>query len=209
MLTNKITGGRIEEKPLITISREKGSGGRPIAYIIAEKLGPPWKVYHQEIVEQIAHEKEMKEWFSQQTGAEAMNAATEVLDKTFGQRFHELSTYYQDLTKLIAVIGNKGHSIMVGRGAHFLFPTALKVRLICSPEQRTQWLMEYEHVSHKEALNLIEESDQRKDEFIRAVFGHDHKVPYHYDLIIRTSSNIKLEDAATTIVHLARRRFGL
>jgi len=43
-----------EDLPIITISREKGSGGRPIAFLVARKLGPPWQVFHKDIVDQIA-----------------------------------------------------------------------------------------------------------------------------------------------------------
>lgn len=44
----------IRKPPLITISREMGSGGRPIAQLVAKKLGNPWKLFHKEIVEEIA-----------------------------------------------------------------------------------------------------------------------------------------------------------
>ena len=42
--------------PLITLSREMGAGGKPIAKIVAKKLGRKWKVYHEEIVDKIAEE---------------------------------------------------------------------------------------------------------------------------------------------------------
>lgn len=200
---------QVPEKPVITISREKGSGGRPIAYMTAEKLGEPWKVYHQETLEQIAREKEMNTWFTQQVEASAEPQIKKIIDQALDGRYGKLDQYYQTLIRLLAIIGYRGHAIIVGRGANFLFPQALKVRLICTLEQRIQWIMEFEHVSHKEAVHLIEQSDQQREDFIRGIFGVDQKIPHHYDLIIKTSYHIKLKDAADTIVHLARRRYKL
>ena len=37
--------------PIITISREMGSGGKAIANLVAKRLGTKWKVYDKEIVD--------------------------------------------------------------------------------------------------------------------------------------------------------------
>lgn len=198
------------ERPLITISREKGSGGKPIAYLIAEKLGHPWKVYHQDTLEQIvAHQEELSNWLKSQINQENRRIVHELIQNKIGDRYNGLNQYHKDLITLLASIGIKGHSIIVGRGAHYLFPDALKVRLICKIEQRIEWLMKYEHVSYSDATRLINESDSQRENFIKGLFGHDHRIPYHYDIILKTSQHIKLEDAAATIAQLAKRRFRL
>ncbi len=198
------------ERPLITISREKGSGGKPIAYLTAEKLGHPWKVYHQDTLEQIVnHQQEMSSWFKSQIGTDSRVIVDELIRNRIGDRFDTLQKHHKDLVTLLTAIGTKGHSIIVGRGAQYLFPEALKVRLICKLDQRIEWLMKYEHVSYNDAIRLIEESDSKRGNFIKDLFGHDPQIPHHYDLIIKTSEEIKLEDAAATIVQLAKRRFKL
>lgn len=198
------------EKPLITISREKGSGGKPIAYLTAERLGHPWKVYHQDTLEQIvAHQEELSNWFKSQIDNETRDMVNTLIQSRIGERYNALSQYHKDLVLLLASIGTKGNAIIVGRGAQYLFPDALKVRLICKIEQRIEWLMKYEHVSHNEASQLIHESDSQRENFIKGLFGHDPQTPHHYDIILKTSEHIKLEDAAATIFQLAKRRFGL
>ncbi len=198
-----------EIAPLITISREKGSGGRPVAYHVASELKEPWKIYDQDTLEQIARENEMKSWFESQTDEATRKMIQEKIFQIFGERFESLSQYYRDLITLITTVGYKGYAVIVGRGAHILFPRALKVRLICALEQRITWIKKYEHVTTNEAIKLIRESDIRKDEFVRTLFNHDLKIPYHYDMILRTSDNIRLEDASAAIVHLAKRKFNL
>lgn len=73
--------------------------------------------------------------------------------------------------------------------------------------QRIQWLMEFEKVSKKEAINRIEESDQKRVEFIKSLYQHDPRKAHHYDLVIRTDSNLSIEDAADLIVMMAKKRF--
>lgn len=198
----------INEKPLITISREKGSGGKPIAYLTAEKLGHPWKVYHQDTLEQIvAHQTVLSNWFKSQIDSESHRLIQKMIGERIGDRYKALSKYHQDLILLLSSIGVKGHAIIVGRGAQFIFPDALKVRLICKLEQRIEWLMKYEHVSYNEAIQLTQESDNQRENFTKVLFGHDHTVPHHYDIILKTSEHIKLDDAAATIAQLAKRRF--
>ena len=195
--------------PLITISREKGSGGRPVAYHVTSELKDPWKIYDQDTLEQIARENEMKAWFESQTDEKTRLAIEEKIKKTFGPRFSELSQYYRDLITLLTTVGYKGYAVIVGRGGHILFPRALKIRLICALEQRISWIKRFEHVTTQEAVKMIQDSDMRKDEFVRTLFNHDLKIPYHYDMILRTSDNIRLEDASAAIVHLAKRKFKL
>jgi len=195
--------------PLITISREKGSGGRPVAYRVAAHLKDPWKIYDQETLEQIARENEMKSWFEEQTDEETRKIIQEKINTLFGPQFHVLEQKFKDLIMLLATVGHQGHAIIVGRGAHILFPNALKVRLICALEQRIEWIKKYEHLTTKEAIAVVKESDLRKDEFIRTLYRNDLKIHYHYDMILRTSENIQLEDAAAAIVHLAKRKFRM
>lgn len=195
------------KQPLITISREKGSGGKPVAFLVLNALQKPWKIYDQDTLEQIAHENEMKSWFQDQTTQEARDNIKKQIDALFGDRFKSLNTYNQDLIFLLSAIGYNGHAIIVGRGAHILFPQALKVRLICAIDQRIAWIKQYEHLTTKEAVEVLKQSDMKKNEFVHTLYNNDLKIPYHYDIIVRTSDQLKLEDAADAIVNLARRRF--
>lgn len=193
--------------PVITISREKGAGGRPVADILQQRLGDPWKIYDQETMEQIAKNPEMKQFFFNNIKAASENDIDEVIKKALGERFFQLDPYYQNLMQLIAAIGLRGNAIIVGRGANFLFPGALKIRLIAPVDQRVAWVVKYEYTSEEEAKKSIEESDMQRHAFIHNVFGHDQRLLHNYDLVIRRSPEILLEDAADVIVGLSKRIF--
>lgn len=195
--------------PLITISREKGSGGRPIAYLVAKQLGAKWHVYHKEILEKISSETHSSQEAVRQVDERKIPVIEGMIADFFGKRYLNLNTYYRSLLRALSEIGHKGYCVIIGRGANFLFPHGLKVRIICEMDQRIKWLMEYEHVSKKEAINRITRSDEERTEFAKTLFYHDSRKAHHYDLIVRTGKDLSIKDAADLIVKVAKKRFRI
>ena len=200
----------IEQKlPLITISREMGSGGRPIAELVVEKFGKPWKLYHRDIIDDIAEESHLEKRLIKEVDENRVPLIEEVIGDFFGKRYFNLSGYYKQLVKVLTTIGQRGNAVIIGRGAHYLFPEALKVRIICEMDQRIKWMMEYENLTKSQAIKRIDDSDRRRYEFEKAVYNHDIKKAHHYNLVIRTGRSISIEDAAEIIVFTAKRRFKI
>jgi cytidylate kinase len=109
----------------------------------------------------------------------------------------------------MSLVGLRGYSIILGRGANFLFPHALNVRMICQLDQRIIWQMTYEHITRTEAIKRIEESDRERKEFVESLFNHNHTRAYHYDIVIRTGPDVTIEDASDIIIDLTKRRFKI
>ncbi|MFA5770092.1 MAG: cytidylate kinase-like family protein [Patescibacteria group bacterium] len=195
--------------PLITISREMGSGGKSTANLIASFLGKPWAVYDHELIDKIAKNKQLEEKLAQSIDPRKLPLADIIIAKTFGKRFPHLSGYQRHLIRTMTLVGLKGYTIILGRGANFLFPQALNIRMICLLDQRIIWQMTYEHISRPEAVKRIEESDKERREFVESLFNHNHCKAYHYDLVIRTGSDITVEDATNIIIDLTKRKFKI
>ena len=195
--------------PIITISRERGSGGRPIAYLLAKKLGNPWQVFHKDIVEEIAHETSLDPELVKQIDESRTSIVREILDSLFGKKMLTMNSYYKHLLHILATIGSRGYAVVIGRGANFLFPNALKVRIVSDMPSRIQAMMKYEHISAKEAIKQIEDSDKERNEFTQALFQHDQRKAHHYDVVIRTGKNIDVEEATDVIVYLAKKKFKI
>jgi len=195
--------------PIITISREKGSAGRPIAYLLAKKLGSPWEVYHRNIIEEIAKETSLQEELVEQIDENRVPVISQILNNMLGKKDLTLNAYYKHLLHVLATIGARGNAIIVGRGANFLFPHALKVRIVAEMETRINWLMKYERITYKEARKRIDESDKQRDDFVKSLFQHSQRKAHHYDIIIRTSDEIGVEDATEIILNLAKKKFKM
>jgi cytidylate kinase len=195
--------------PLITISREMGSGGKSTANLIAIRLGEPWKVYHHAEIDKIAKDKKLEEKLIASIDPKRLPLAYIIINETFVKRLSRLSGYQRHLVKVMTLVGLKGHVIILGRGGNFLFPNALNVRMICQMDQRIIWQMTYEHISRGEAIKRIEESDYERKKFVHSLFNHNHCKAYHYDVAIRTGSFITIEDASNIIIDLAKRKFKI
>ncbi len=195
--------------PIITISREMGSGGKSTANLIALRLGEPWKVYDHELIDEIAKNKHLEEKLVKSVDPKRLPLADIIVNKVFGKRITNLPGYHRHLVKVMSLVGLRGYSIILGRGANFLFPSGLNIRIICQLDQRITWQMTYEHISRSEAIKRIEESDKERREFVESLFNHNHTKAYHYDLVIKTGSDLTIEDASNIIIDLARRRFKI
>lgn len=195
--------------PIITISREMGSGGKPIANMVAKRLNGNWKVYDQEIIDEIAKESKLEKILVKSIDEKKLPFAEELIAEIFGRRFMNMSSYYRHLIRVLTLIGQRGYAIILGRGANFIFPHALKIRIITEMNQRITWEMTHEGITRTEAVKRIEDSDEERRLFVQTLFNHDQKKSHHYDIVIRTGPNITIEDATDIIVELAKRRFKL
>lgn len=195
--------------PIITISREKGSGGRIIAYEVAKQLGGQWKVFHKEIVEQIARETNLTKELIDEVDEKNIPMIDEIVADFFGKRYLNLSSYYKHLLKILSTIAHRGNAVIVGRGANFLIKNALKIRIICDKEQRMKWLIQYEKFSRDKAIKMIEDYDKKRIEFNKNLFQKDPCEEHYYDMIIKTSDYLNVQEASKLIVRLARKRFGI
>lgn len=198
-----------KELPLITISREMGSGGRPIAYLAAKKLRGEWRVYHKDLIDKIAKQANLEKALIKEIDEKKLGLVDELIGNFFGKRYPSLNIYHKNLIKVLSEIGQRGYAIIVGRGADYLFPKALKVRIICLMEQRIKWEMEFEHLDRKQAIERIENSDNQRYQFIKTLYRHDIKKAHHYDLVIRTGPDLSIKDAADLIVLAAKKRFKI
>lgn len=198
-----------DKLPLITISREKGAGGRPIAHLLKKKLKDPWKVYRKEIVESIAKESSLEQKLIHEVDEKKIPLIDEVISNFFGKRYLQLNDYYRYLIKILSTIGNRGHAIIVGRGANSLFPHALKVRVISDFEYRIKSLIKYQKVSRKKAINLIQNSDKDRKAYTQALFKQDIRNPRNYDIVIKTGDDLNIKDATDIIYKLAKNKFNI
>jgi len=207
-------GIRLEKKPtkelpIITISREMGSGGRLIASLVAKKLGRRWRVYHKDLVDKIAKQAHLEKALIKEIDEKRLGLINGLIGDLFGRRYPSLNTYHKNLVKVLTEIGQRGYAVIVGRGADYLFPEALKIRIICEMEQRIKWLMEFEGLSRQQAIERIENSDRQRYQFVQALYRHDIRKAHHYDLVIRTGPRLSIHDAADLIVQAAKRRFKI
>ncbi len=193
--------------PVITISREMGAGGHPIAELITKEMGKGWKIYHKQIIDKIAETSKLKKELFKEIDEKNPSITETILKDLFRKKYVTLSVYHKHLIEVLLAIGKRGKAVIVGRGANFVLPHALNVRVVCEMEQRIKWEMEFEKISRKEAIKRITKSDKERVEFVNNLFHHDLRKAHYYDLVIRTGQHMSIHDATNVIVNLAKRKF--
>jgi len=69
--------------------------------------------------------------------------------------------------------------------------------------------MDIKKVSRDKAIEMINSSDRKREQFINQLFNHSSKNPYHFDMVIKTGNSLSDEDVVDLIVKLAKKKFNL
>jgi len=165
---------------IITISREMGSGGIPIAQQVAEVLG--YKLIDGETLKEVAGEYGLS--------PEALEQADEKPPAFVAERDEQIAVDLHQIELIILERALKGNVIIYGRGGQDLLQRAsnlFRVRIIAPFEERAERWAEREWLDPDYARILVRKSDQQRAGFIKYYFDRDWDNPLEYDLIINTS----------------------
>jgi len=195
-------------RPIVTLSRQHGSGGSQIALRATELLsekkhgGHPWIVVDKEIAERVINDHHLPARISKFLSEKEATSVEGRIDGLLGFAV-PYETIIRKMAQTMVQIAKLGHVILVGRAAHVItagFPRALHVRIIGSLEKRVERIMESENCSRDKAAARIMETDELRRHFAARHFKVDLNDPAQYDLTINTD-RVTLEDAAQVIVH--------
>lgn len=168
---------------VVTISRRMGSGARIVAQKLAAELG--WSLWDKDLIDAMAEDgavsRRVVEAFDEKTMSELEVFARGALGD------HELGgfLYPRHLARAVASIAALGNAVILGRGANYLLPEALHVRIDASFEFRVANMMRFENLSREEAEAKVNDSDRERAAFLMRVFGKERVRNTHYDLAIQ------------------------
>lgn len=164
---------------IITISREMGSAGIPIAHKAAEKLG--YTLVDGEAIAKVAPEYGLT-LEALEKADEKPPAFVETLDERTELDLRQIELIILDFAL-------KGNVIVYGRGGQDLLKainSVFRVRVIAPFETRVERWAEREWLDPELARVLVRKSDQQRAGFIKYYFDRDWNDPLGYDLIINT-----------------------
>ncbi|PNU21259.1 transport-associated protein [Geothermobacter hydrogeniphilus] len=165
---------------IITISREMGSGGIPIAVEAAQKLG--YALIDGDSIREVAGEYGLTEEAIEQAD-EKPPAFVDALDDKLAVDLHQIEL-------IILEKALQGNVIIYGRGGQDLLKqvaNVFRVRIIAPFAERVERWAEREWLDPDYARILVRRSDQQRAGFIKYYFDRDWEDPLDYDLVINTS----------------------
>jgi cytidylate kinase len=172
--------------PVITISREPGSGGSEIARRLAGVLN--MDLTGKQIIQKVAESTDMSAKVIASLDEKEVSLRDSWLESLFETRHLWPDQYLYHLTKVTGTMGRQGNMIIVGRGAQYILPPedTLRLRFIAPMEFKIKNVMREFRSSRTEAEKYIIKTDSDRRAFIRKYFNADVTDPSQYDIVINT-----------------------
>ncbi|MCX5858022.1 MAG: cytidylate kinase-like family protein [Deltaproteobacteria bacterium] len=191
--SEKVKGG-----PIITISREPGSGGSEIARKLSKDLS--MDLMGGQIIQHVAESAKMSRKVIESLDEKEVTRRDSFLAALFRDRHLWPDEYLQHLTKVIGTIGRYGNAIIVGRGANHILPQTktFRVRIIAPLDYRINYVMEDRKYTRTEAEQYVVKIENNRKAFIRKYFNADVTDPKLYDIVVNTGG-ITIEGAMEAI----------
>ena len=188
---------------VITISRQYGAGGRTVANLVAPQLGNDWTVWDTELIEAIAKRADVRKQIVEEMDEKTQSWVTQMVQHMVGGQHLDAQSYKHHLAPVLLAIAQQGRKIIVGRGANFVLPQALNVRLEASLSFRVCETMRRLSIGREEADHLVQRMEKERRDFSRAVFGRDIADPSAYHMVLKTD-RLGYDITASLIVTAAR-----
>ena len=118
----------------------------------------------------------------------AVSRIDSMITSFFVARHLSSDVYFRHLTQVVAAIGERGWSIIVGRGAHLILPPekTIRLRFIAPKELRIGFFIMTRRMTHAEAQKYVEKKDADRSGFIRKYFKADADDPTNFDVVVNT-----------------------
>jgi len=198
--------GRIKVRPFITISRESGSGGRPIAEAVAKSLG--FKLYNKNLIELIAKKAKKRKALIASLDEKDRGFVTDLVHSLLNPDYVSEQAYIKNLCKVVLSVARKGNCVILGRGGNFITNNygGLHIRVAAPFLVRAGYTSQYEGYTIYEARERMEKYDKKRKEFIKQYFGKNPSNANYYDLVINTTY-LGVEEARDIIIEAFKKKF--
>lgn len=209
IIKENINDGNSEElkfKPFITVSRDPGSGGKPIAELVAKKLG--FQFYDKQLVDDIARSAESRNKIMADIDEKSRSLTDDFVHNLLNPEYITERHYIKHLCKVILTVARAGKVVILGRGSNFITPKAfgLQIRITAPYRVCVSRAVQYERIPYHKAREIIQKKTVERAEFVKQYFGKDITQAKYYDLTLNTTF-MSLEDAADIIIEAFKRKF--
>ncbi len=190
-------------QPVITLSRDFGSGGDVIATRLCQRLDLP--LYDEDLLREVAGRLQDDPAIIRLLDEGFGRAKDMWLYRMFSGKDISPDAYRDTLVKVVMSLGRLG-GVIVGRGAHVILAEecALRVRIAGSPEICAKRMAGSGHGSEAENLVKAKETNHRRGKFVWDVFHSRLSDANEFDLTVNTDRMDDFEDVVDMIVVLAK-----
>lgn len=207
--------------PIVTVSRQYGSGGSEVAERVARSLG--WKLYDNAVVEEVAsrlrmtpaevsaREERVPSLVERMTSAMALGVPEmmPVVGDIATQPSEERMVFMT--RRVIEDAVRAGPAVLVGRGAQCMLAArtdALHVFCYAPFEELVRRAVEELGVPFPDARKQVADMNHQRAQYVKTYFKRDWMDLANYDLCVNTA-RLGLDVAAELVTRVATERFEL
>jgi len=194
-------GGRSVERPVVTLSRDYGSGGREIAQQLAKHLTVP--VFDKELLDAVVEQSGANPRLMAQLDEKTRGFWDGwVVSMLSGENMQD-DNYRRHLVKVVLSTLNTGKGgVIIGRGAHLVLAqqNVFRVRIIASPETCAERIAPKRQISLEEARKEVARVNEGRSRFVWDVFKKRLNEPAAFDLTINTDHLSNYEEVVKIII---------
>jgi cytidylate kinase len=194
-------------RPTITISREFGCEGFPVAAkvqeILQERTGTGWGILDRATLDRVASNRELSEEIFKNLGGK--NSFLDEMMSTILTDWTSDKDYYQLLCNQIIPFAKGGNVIIIGVGAGILtqnFPNCHKFRIVAPMDYKIQSFARRHNMSEDEAEKLIIKQQKQRNAFIKDFLNRDVTDVSLYDVIFNKATNSTEQIADMICYHI-------
>ena len=177
-------------KYVVTIARQFGAAGLPVAEKLAEKLGVEY--YNRDLVDKAAEElnipaaEVLEEEELKNSGQDSIfeklfplgNGPKDRQDKIFAAQSH-----------VIQRLSDRESCVIVGRCSDYILKNhsnSLHVYLYADLDSRVKYCVDYLGMSESEAMKMIPRAEKARNNYYMHYAGYTQDDPLHKDILINT-----------------------
>ena len=205
--------------PIVTISRQYGSGGSEVAERVANALG--WHLYDNAMVDEVARRLGMSTAevsareervlsFPERIATAMALGVPEVMPTVADLATEPSEERIVEVTKrVIEEAVQAGPAVLVGRGAQCMLAAradALHVFCYAPAEVLASYVITNFGVSTAEAHRIVAEKNHQREQYVKRYWKRNWRDLANYHLCVNTAW-LGLDGAADVVVQLARERF--
>ena len=202
--SDTVVEAKSENKIVVTVSREYGSGGRYVAKLLSEKLGV--KFYDKEIVTKLAEETGLSEEYIEENEQKRGILSTLENDQVTG--LSSKDELFIKETELIKKLARKDSCVIVGRCADFILKNnrnVVKVFVYSDMEDKIKRATKFYGLNKEKAEKEIKNIDNQRANHYKYYTEREWKEYSNYDICIN-SDTFGVEKSADIIYDMIQNR---
>lgn len=210
------------ERFVITINRELGSGGRTVGRLVAQRLGVPFydKALIQALTQKynlsVAEIERMKgrnhSWWAD--FKRAMNIGARQGASQYGYRPSDMpdmlttDEMFQTEQEVLKGIAADESCVVAGRSGFFVFrdhPRHLSILIQASMDYRVARVARKQNLTPEEARKTIDRVDEMRENYVRKYTGTSRYDTRNYDLVLSADGKTEEELADVIMMYIEKK----